>query len=657
MNTDNRKSLTKTLTFKLALIIIAVLLFLTVISYGIISTIVHNQTMVYNRTLADTLLDVICTYSSHDEMPVDENYSETVNALCEYLCQKNYAAYSFAYTVCEDKQHIMVLGLAERENIGLIEKLPDNIIGKELEYPPEQDELELWEGPIQYIDYRDPFVNDSMVSVCARDDGFGNRVVAGVGVSFTAIDQDTRRDFIPIILLITAGFFVMTVCIYFIIRRNVLIPAKKIGDFMTAFIKDGNRTKEKLEEGNSYEFDIISSSLNKMTGDIDQYLENIRQLNDAQARQKTELAIASDIQQGFLASKTFHAGDCEIYAMMTPARNVGGDLYDYFTLDDGRILLTIADVSGKGIAASMYMAVTLTFIRQLASNGCGPAEILRQTNNIISSNNKYMLFTTAFVGIYDPGIGEMTYSNAGHLPPYIIRSKPERLTGAKNLVLGLYADEPYTEEKVMIDVGDIIFLYTDGVTEAIDLNREFFGEERLKEVLDRFRPSHEENIVEYVSDALEDFTKDSEQFDDITMLACTIKHRTVLELSPDRKEFEKIKRTILSSKLPRPLQLSLCVAAEEIYINICSYAFEGRPEGDKKIRFVFEHSDRVLMRFEDNGIEYDPTRGVDFDIDYDPDSQLGGLGKIIAFTIADKVSYEYTDNRNILTIIKYLMEG
>ena len=653
-----KESLTKSLTFKLALIIIAVLMLLAAVTYGVISKIVSDQTMLYNRTLADILLDSICTYSSNDEMPVDENYTETVNSLCEDLCWKNYVAYAFAYKVCEDKQHVTVLGLAERDGIGLIEKLPDNIIGNEMSYPPEADELELWEGKIQYIDYKSPFVDDSVATIYARDDDFGNRIVAGVGVASVAVGWDTMRNFIPIMLVIIAGFIVLTICIYFIIRRNVLNPAKKIGAFMTAFIKNGSRTKEQLDEAESYEFSIIASSFNKMTEDIDSYLDNIRQLNDAQARQQTEFAIASDIQQGFLAPNMFHAGDCEIYAMMIPARNVGGDLYDYFTLDDGRILLTIADVSGKGIAASMYMAVTLTFIRQLASNGCSPAEILRQTNNIISSNNKHMLFITAFVGIYDPESAEMTYSNAGHLPPYIIRSNPELLTGAKNLVLGLYTDEPYTEDKVTMDVGDIIFLYTDGVTEAINSNREFFGEERLKEVLDSFSASHEENIVEYVSGVLDDFTKDSEQFDDITMLSCTMKQRTELELSPDRKNFIKIKETILAGKLPRPLQLSLCVAAEEIFINICSYAFEGRPEDDeKKVRFVFEHSDRVVMRFEDNGIGYDPTKGVELDIDYDPDSQLGGLGRIIAFNIADKVSYEYIDNKNTLTITKYLMEG
>ena len=234
------------------------------------------------------------------------------------------------------------------------------------------------------------------------------------------------------------------------------------------------------------------------------------------------------------------------------------NFYDYFVLNDGRILMTIADVSGKGIAASMYMAVTLIVMRQFALTGRGPAYILKGTNNIISQNNKNMFFATVFVGIYDPESGEFIYSNAGHTPPYILRDKPELLTGARNLVLGLYENESYTEDRIRLNSGDIVFLYTDGVTESINENRRFFGEERLKRTLDDFRPSHEENIVEFVNRSVSAFAKNIKQHDDITMLSCTIKHRTVLELSPDKKEFDKIKQVILSSRLPRSLHLSLC---------------------------------------------------------------------------------------------------
>lgn len=129
----------------------------------------------------------------------------------------------------------------------------------------------------------------------------------------------------------------------------------------------------------------------------------------------------------------------------------------------------------------------------------------------------------------------------------------------------------------------------------------------------------------------------------------------MIDLAPEINAFGQIRQVILDSQLPRSLQLSLCVAAEEIYLNICSYAFEGViGEEEPRIRFIFEYSDRVIMRFEDNGMPYDPTIQVDYDIDYDPDNQLGGLGKIIAFTIADDVRYEYRNNQNVLTLVKLM---
>lgn len=129
----------------------------------------------------------------------------------------------------------------------------------------------------------------------------------------------------------------------------------------------------------------------------------------------------------------------------------------------------------------------------------------------------------------------------------------------------------------------------------------------------------------------------------------------MIDLAPEINAFGQIRQVILDSQLPRSLQLSLCVAAEEIYLNICSYAFKGViGEEEPRIRFIFEYSDRVIMRFEDNGMPYDPTIQVDYDIDYDPDNQLGGLGKIIAFTIADDVRYEYRNNQNVLTLVKLM---
>lgn len=656
-NQNKKKSLTRTLTFKLSLMLVVVLAALLVSSYIMASEVVREQELRYNRRVANEYLNAISDYATRLNVPIDENCKAYLENLGDMYCTENYAAFIFIYVVGEDREHIKVLNVSEVEGIGFIESLPVDDFSVALEYLPDDDELELWNGERDYIDYDDMLFKDAVVSAVASDDDFGNRIVVGSAVSFQEVYRDIASNFSKITLLILVFFVLLTIGMYHIIVKNVLRPARKISDFMAAYIKDGIRTVEKLEESGSYEFDIISSSLNVMTENIDSYIENIKDLNNVQAANKAELDIASGIQKGFLAANHLYAKDCEIYASMEPAKNVGGDLYDYIVLDDGKIFMAVADISGKGISASMYMAVTLIIMKLSARRGIGPAAILEYTNRVISANNPNMLFATAFVGIYNPDTRELTYSNAGHLPPFLIKDKPEILNGAKNLVLGLYGDEKYTEETIKLDYGDIVFLYTDGVTDAINEEKNFFGEERLQSALNDFLISREDNIVEYVDGKITEFMNNAEPFDDLTMLSCTVKHRTVLELPPDEREFDKIKGAILSSGLEHSLKLSLILAAEEIFINICSYAFLGKsPDEDKTINFIFEHSDRIFIKFEDNGMEYDPTKNVDMDIDYDPDEQIGGLGKIIAFTIADKIQYEYTDNKNILTMIKYLRE-
>ena len=243
-------------------------------------------------------------------------------------------------------------------------------------------------------------------------------------------------------------FILMTIIMYFLIRGSVFLPAKRISDSMADFIKNGQKSDVRLDESGSDEFAMIASSFNKMADNIDNYMQNIKALSSEHERQEVELDIASKIQQGLLAPGEFHSGNCEVYGMMTPAKNVGGDFYDYLHLDNGRILLTIADVSGKGMAASMFMAVTLVLMRQYAKMNYSPAEILSSVNGILSEHNPNMLFTTAFIGLYDPKTQEMTYSNAGHNIPYIIRDFPEPLDGARNIVLGLYENEQYTQTTI-----------------------------------------------------------------------------------------------------------------------------------------------------------------------------------------------------------------
>lgn len=373
-------------------------------------------------------------------------------------------------------------------------------------------------------------------------------------------------------------------------------------------------------------------------------------------RQRSEADIASRIQQGLLSPNYAYLHNCGIKAVMKPAKSVGGDLYDYFELDESRTMIVVADVSGKGIAAAILMAIVLTLIRQYAKIGYGPSDILKNVNLTLSEENPNLMFVTAFVAIYNSATGKLTYANAGHNLPYLIHNGPVRLEASGGTPLGLFADEEYEDAEVEMADGDSVFLYTDGVTEAVNGNDEFFGTDRLEKVLKETSEATEKHYLEAVEESLRDFTGDMEQNDDITMLSLFARRNPVLELDYDVREFAKIRECLLDSFLPKSLIMDLCVAAEECFVNICSYAFDGpAPEGEK-ILFSLEYSNKVVITFSDGGRRFDPRRDLPDTREYDIDTAVGGLGRLIAFTVADTVDYKYEEGRNILTITKLLIK-
>ena len=320
----------------------------------------------------------------------------------------------------------------------------------------------------------------------------------------------------------------------------------------------------------------------------------------------------------------------------------------------GHSMIVIADVSGKGLAASIFMAMTLALIRQCARFGLSPAKIMEETNESLVPRNERMLFVTAFIGLYNKETGLFTYSNAGHNLPYVLGRELVALDGGKGSMLGIFENEKYEECSVKLNMGDIIFLYTDGVTEAINANKEFYGTKKLEKTLMDYYTVGDNNIVEYVYNSIKDFSKGEPQYDDINMLALTTKKCVELRLNPEISEFSKIKQVILDTDLDHELQINLCVIAEEYFTNICNHAFCDDNTTQKEAVFYFEQSYKAELKFIDNGIQYDPTENVMQSADdYDFDIQLGGLGKFIASSIADDVNYEYRDNCNVFTVKKY----
>jgi sigma-B regulation protein RsbU (phosphoserine phosphatase) len=235
-----------------------------------------------------------------------------------------------------------------------------------------------------------------------------------------------------------------------------------------------------------------------------------------------ELEIAASIQASMLPHE-FPTGreDFGLFAEMTPARRVGGDFYDFFLIDEGRLGFVIGDVSGKGIPAALFMAVSRTLLRATAMQGMGPAECLQYANHVLGTQREGGVFVTVFYGILHTRTGELDYAIGGHNPPYWLsqRDAIRAIEEPSGVVIGLLPDVEYENGKVQLAPGDSIFLFTDGVTEAMSDEQRFFGERKLRDVLKANAAVSPECIVKAVSAAVADFTAGAPQSDDITMVA------------------------------------------------------------------------------------------------------------------------------------------
>jgi len=236
---------------------------------------------------------------------------------------------------------------------------------------------------------------------------------------------------------------------------------------------------------------------------------------------RRELDVARSIQRSILPRAFPHRPDLELFAEMIPAREIGGDFYDFFSVDDARLGLVVGDVSGKGIPAALFMAVSRTVLRSVAYERLAPGECLRHVNALLCLDNSAELFVSVFYGVLDTRTGELTYSNGGHNPPYVVRRTGEvtRLEGTGGVVLGVLDDVGYEERRVTLGAGDGIFLYTDGVTEAMDGDGTLFSDPRLEALLTTHRHATPEGITRAVVDEVRRYSASVPQSDDITAMA------------------------------------------------------------------------------------------------------------------------------------------
>jgi len=329
------------------------------------------------------------------------------------------------------------------------------------------------------------------------------------------------------VLLLAIGGFILLFVVIVVLSRTITRPLRSLAG-ATDRIASGDLDGPLPSIRSRDEVGTLAASIASMQEALKQYIQELTETTAAKERIESELKIARDIQMG-IVPKLFppfpSREELDIYADLVPAREVGGDLYDFFFLDGQTLCLTVGDVAGKGVPAALMMAVTQTLVKGKAAPGMSPEAIVRGVNHDLSQDNPSVTFVTLFLALLDVRTGRLRYCSAGHNPPYLLRSqgevKPLPLTG--DTVLGVMEELVYHAREVTLSPGDALFLYTDGITEAMNQEGELFGDQRLAQALKGLCTQDARPLAQGVFEAVEGFVQGAEQADDMTVVALRFK--------------------------------------------------------------------------------------------------------------------------------------
>lgn len=325
-----------------------------------------------------------------------------------------------------------------------------------------------------------------------------------------------------IIAIGVAAFFAFT-------KKTLTTPITKLARFTQNITDTGVFEHQRIELKTGDEIEMLSDSVNYMLEKLEDYIDNLSRITAEKERIGAELDIATRIQASILPC-IFPAfperKEFNIFAAMTPAKEVGGDFYDFFMIDERHLAIVVADVSGKGVPAALFMVIGKTLIKDHSQNGKALGDVFADVNNLLCESNSEDLFITAFEGVLDLVTGEFNYVNAGHEMPFLLQNgRFEAVRIKPCFVLAGMEDMQYKAGSIMMQPGDKIFQYTDGVTEATNPENELFGMERLSDSLNRVKDKEPKDIIASVKQDIDAFVGNAPQFDDITMLCLDYRTR------------------------------------------------------------------------------------------------------------------------------------
>lgn len=457
-----------------------------------------------------------------------------------------------------------------------------------------------------------------------------------------------------LIYFVLASFLIFSAIFVLISRLVKGVVIKGINDVNTSLARiTGGDLNELVSVMTNKEFISLSTGINAMVEALK------RAIAEAKSRIDAELEVAKAIQHSVLPDP---AAFCEgheefrIDAVMYTAKEVGGDFFDFFMADEDHLAVVIADVSGKGIPAALFMMNCKTLIKSKSETSLSPAQILTEANDELCATNETGFFVTVWMGILNINTGRLCYANAGHNFPLIrgADSSYGYVENVSGLVLGGMGGIKYTEYETTLHPNDMIFLYTDGVTEAINTSEEEYGDDRLLSALNDISGHEAAGLPALIKESLDGFVGKADQFDDITMTALEYKGSSISELTVSAKEENMPQVTgftedaLTEAGCPAEMVMQFNIIVDEIFSNI--YKYSGADEVTVRCGI---RTGCAVLRFSDNGAPYDPLQTTAPSTKAGAEERaIGGLGILLVNQLADSVTYEYKNGYNILTILK-----
>ncbi|MBQ4244811.1 MAG: SpoIIE family protein phosphatase [Clostridia bacterium] len=527
---------------------------------------------------------------------------------------------------------------------------------------------EITEDSQYYVDPEDG-TNTLTVSVPLLDGKGDAAAIVAAEMSVSGINSALAEILAGMLIPVVAIMLLAMLVLYNIIKRKIIRPIITLQSATEEIVEHIDSDKPvDIDVHTNDEIEMLADSFTEMNEKLRDYIRQNAAITAEKERIGAELELATKIQADMLPN-IFPAfperEDFDIYAVMTPAKEVGGDFYDFFLIDDNRLALVMADVSGKGVPAALFMMMSKILIQNQVLSGKSPAEALEAVNSQICSNNREEMFVTVWLGILDLKTGLLTAANAGHEKPIVKKAggEFEVFNDRHGFVIGGMDGMKYKDYQIQLDRGSKVFVFTDGVVEATSEDDELFGTQRTLDALNSVKDETPETLLKKTEEAVNAFVGNASPFDDLTMLCVSFtgKDDDDEEITIDN-EISEIPRAVdFVAERTESLSFSfkdrnqIEVAVDEIISNIVHYAY-----GDKKGKAAlkFERDEKgITLTVEDSGMPYNPLEKPDPDITLSAEERgIGGYGIFIVKKVMDEIAYEYSGGKNILTMRKFFSE-